>query len=65
MNIGDLGKKAQQFLDSEQGEQRSDQALDKAEQILDERTGGTHDAQIAKGREFADEHIGLRDDGPR
>jgi antitoxin protein of toxin-antitoxin system len=58
MNLGDLGKKAQEFLGTEQGEQRSDDVLEKGEQILDEKTGGTHDAQIEKGRQFADDHIG-------
>ncbi|MCU1613891.1 MAG: hypothetical protein JWO98_1431, partial [Frankiales bacterium] len=33
MDFGDLTKKAEQFLDSEKGEQRSDQALDKIEQL--------------------------------
>ena len=65
MNIGDLGDKAKQFLDSDQGEQRSDQALDKAAEIADQRTGGTHDAQIDKARDLADEHIGRSDADPR
>ena len=63
MGIGDMGKKAEQFLDSEQGEQRSDQALDKAEQFADEKSGGKFDSQIDKGRDAADEHIGQRDGG--
>jgi hypothetical protein len=58
MNIGDLGKKAQEFLDSEQGERRSDDALDKAEEFLDKRTGGKYTDQIAKGRDLADDHVG-------
>jgi hypothetical protein len=63
MNIGDMGKKAKDLLSTEQGEQRSDDALDKADQFVDEKTGGTHDAQIDKARQFADEHIG--DEGTR
>ena len=62
MDFGDMQKKAEQFLDSEQGEQRSDAALDKAEQFLDERTGGKYDDQIAKGRDLADDRIGQQDD---
>jgi MT0933-like antitoxin protein len=58
MNLGDLGKKAQEFLGTEQGEQRSDDVLEKAEKILDEKTGGKYDAQLEKGRQFADDHIG-------
>ena len=58
MNFGDLEKKAQQFLDSEEGEKQSDVALEKVAEFLDDRTGGTHAAQIEKGRKFADQHIG-------
>jgi len=58
MDIGGLGDKAKEFLDSEQGEQRSDQALDKAEQFADEKTGGKYDQQIDKARDAADDRIG-------
>ena len=63
MNFGELGKKAKDFLDTEEGEKKSDAALDKAAEFLDERTGGKHAEQIAKGRDFADEHIGPKDGG--
>jgi hypothetical protein len=63
MNFGDLGKKAEHFLDSEQGEKRSDDALERAEQFAEKRTGGKYDQQIDKGEQFADEHIGQRDGG--
>jgi hypothetical protein len=65
MNIGDLTKKAEQFLDTEKGEKLSDQALEKAAQFAEERTGGKHDAQIEKAEQFADEHVGRRDADPR
>jgi hypothetical protein len=58
MNFGELGKKAKDFLDTEDGERKSDAVLDKAADFLDERTGGKHAAQIEKGRDMADEHIG-------
>jgi hypothetical protein len=58
MDIGGLGDKAKEALNSEQGEQRSDQALDKAEQFADDRTGGTHDQQLDKARDMADERLG-------
>lgn len=61
MGIGGFGDKAKDFLDSEQGEQRSDQALDKAEQFADQKTGDKYDQQIDKGRDLADEHIGRND----
>ncbi len=62
MNFGDLEKKADQFLDSDQGEQRSDEALQRAEQFADQRTGNKYDDQIEKAEQFADDHIGRRDD---
>src|SRR5436309_10760838 len=61
MDLGGLADKAKNALDSEQGEQRSDQALDKAAQLADEKTGGKADQQIDKARDLADEHIGQQD----
>jgi hypothetical protein len=63
MDLGGLGDKAKKALDSEQGEQRSDQALDKAEQFADERTGGKFDAQTDKAGDLADQRIGQQDAG--
>jgi hypothetical protein len=62
MDVGGLGDKAKEFLDSEQGEQRSDQALDKAAEFADEKTGNKYDQQIDKGRDVADERLGQEDD---
>ena len=64
MDLGGLADKAKDALNSEQGEQRSDQALDKAEQLADERTGGRFDQQTDKARDLADERIGQQDPGP-
>ena len=61
MNFGDLQKKAEGFLDSEQGEKRSDDVLERAEKFADQRTGDKYDQQIEKGEQFADEHVGQRD----
>jgi hypothetical protein len=63
MNFGELGKKAKDFLDTEEGEKKSDAVFEKAAEFLDEKTGGKHAAQIEKGREFADEHVGTEDGG--
>jgi hypothetical protein len=63
MNFGELGKKAKDFLDTEEGEKKSDAVFEKAAEFLDEKTGGKHAAQIEKGREFADEHVGPEDGG--
>jgi hypothetical protein len=61
MDLGGLGDKAKQALDSEQGEQRSDQALDKAEEFVDDKTGGKFDAQTDKARDLGDQRIGQED----
>ena len=58
MDLGGLADKAKTALDSEQGEQRSDQVLDKAAEFADRKTGGQHDEQIEKAGDLADEHIG-------
>jgi hypothetical protein len=64
MDLGGLADRAKNALDSEQGEQRSDQALDRAEQFADEQTGGKDDQQIDKARDLTDEHIGQQDSDP-
>jgi len=53
-----MGDKAKDFLNSDKGEQVSDKGLDKAGDIADQKTGGTHDAQIDKGRDLADGKLG-------
>jgi hypothetical protein len=62
MDVGGLGDKAKDALNSEQGEQRSDQALDKAEQFADDKTGGKYDQQTDKAGGMADQRIGQPDD---
>jgi hypothetical protein len=64
MDLGGLADRAKNALDSEQGEQRSDQARDRAEQFADEQTGGKDDQQIDKARDLTDEHIGQQDPDP-
>jgi hypothetical protein len=63
MDVGGLGNKAKDALNSEQGEKRSDQALDKAEQLADDKTGGKYDEQTDKAGDIADKRIGRPDDG--
>jgi MT0933-like antitoxin protein len=63
MDVGGLADKAKNALNSEQGEQRSDQALEKAEQFADEKTGGKYDEQTDKAGDLADQHIGQQDAG--
>ncbi|MFW3171013.1 antitoxin [Geodermatophilus sp. CPCC 206100] len=63
MSLGGLGDKAKDALNSEQGEQKSDQALDKAEQLADDKTGGKFDQQSDKVGDMADQRIGQQDAG--
>jgi hypothetical protein len=63
MDLGGMADKAKKALDSEQGEERSDQALDRAAEFADERSGGKFDGQIDKGRDLADDRVGLQGDG--
>ena len=63
MDVGGLGDKAKDALGSEQGEKRSDQALDKAEQFADDKSGGKFDQQSDKVGDMADERIGQQDAG--
>jgi hypothetical protein len=63
MDIGGLGKKAKDALNSEQGEQRSDQALEKAEQFADDKAGGKYEQQTDKLGDMADQRIGQQDPG--
>jgi hypothetical protein len=53
-----LVDKAKDALNSDKGEQISDKGLDKAGQVVDQKTGGTHDAQIEKGVTLADKQLG-------
>jgi hypothetical protein len=64
MDLGGLADKAKDALNTEQGEKRSDQALDKAEQLADEKTGGKFDQQTDKAGDLADQRIGQRDAEP-
>ena len=61
MSFGDLGNKAQDALNSEKGEQVSDQGLDKAQDAASGVGGGKFDDQVQKGRDAADQRVG--DDG--
>ncbi|MHB1064693.1 MAG: antitoxin [Georgenia sp.] len=55
MGIDDLKGKAQEFLSDEE---KSDEALDKAADLLDEKTGGKHAAHIDTGRDALDKRVG-------
>ncbi len=52
-----IGDKAKDALSGDKGEQRSDDALDRASDMADEKTGGKHSDKIDKGRDAADKKI--------
>src|SRR4051794_4843898 len=58
MGIDDLKNKAGDALDSDKGEKSSDAGLDKASDAASKATGGSHDEQIDKVQESADDRIG-------
>ena len=53
-----IGDKAQDFLNSDKGEQASDSALDKGADAASSATGGTHDEEIDKAQDAADQRVG-------
>lgn len=53
-----LFDKANEFLESDKGEQASDAALKKAAEAGDSATGGGHKDAIDKARDAADQRIG-------
>jgi hypothetical protein len=57
-NVVGLMDKAKDAMNSDKGEQTSDKALDKGEQLADQKTGGGHQDQVDKGRDLADGKIG-------
>jgi hypothetical protein len=63
VDVGGLGDNAKDALNSGQGEQRSDQALDKVEQFADDKPGGKYDQQTDKVGDMADQRIGQQDPG--
>ncbi|MDN5587006.1 MAG: antitoxin [Brevibacterium sp.] len=58
MGLDDLTNKAKDAMNSEKGEEFSDQGLDKAADFANEKTGGKFEDQIDQGRDGADENLG-------
>ncbi|MGC5172485.1 antitoxin [Micromonospora sp. DT81.3] len=57
-DLGGLGDKAKEFLNSEKGEQASDAAIDKAGDAANSATGGKFDDKINAGEDAADRKVG-------
>lgn len=62
MNLNDITRKAQEFLNSEKGEEISDKVLDGGAAVANKVTGNKHADKIQSARDTADKHLG-NDDG--
>lgn len=58
MGLDDLTNKAKDALNSDKGEEISDQRLDKASDAANNVTGGKFEDQINQGRDGADDKLG-------
>ena len=63
MNLNDITRKAQEFLNSEKGEEISDKVIDGAAAAANKVTGDKHADKIQDARDAADKHIGRSTDG--
>lgn len=61
MGLGDLANQGKDALNSEHGEQISDQALEHGGDAADKVSGGKFGEQIDKGKEWADGQVGQSD----
>ena len=57
-DLGNLGDKAKDALNSDKGEQMSDAAIDKAGDAASSATGGKFDEKIDAGENAADSRVG-------
>lgn len=58
MGLDDLTNKAKDAMNSDKGEEFSDQGLDKATDFANDKTGGKFEDQINKGRDGVDGKLG-------
>jgi hypothetical protein len=58
-DFSEMADKAKDFAGSHDKE--SDEALDKAADFADDRTGGGHDSQIQSGEQKAENYLGVED----
>jgi MT0933-like antitoxin protein len=62
MGIGDFLDKAKDLAG--QHPDQVDQGIDKAGDLVDERTGGQHVSQVDKAQEAVKDHLGRPDEQP-
>ena len=58
MGFGDMVNKGKDALNSDKGEEMSDNALDKAGDIANDKTGNKFGDQIQQGHDAADSQVG-------
>ncbi|GAA1942508.1 MULTISPECIES: antitoxin [Brevibacterium] len=58
MGLDDLTNKAKDAVNSDKGEEFSDQGLDKATDFANDKTGGKFEDQINQGRDGVDGKLG-------
>ena len=58
-DFGDMANKAKDFAGDH--DKQSDEALDKAADFANERTGGDHDSQIQSGEDKVEGFLGVED----
>ena len=58
MGFDELKAKAQAAMDSAKDEKSTDDAIERAGDFLDQKTGSAHKERIDTAQEFADKHLG-------
>ena len=58
-DFGDMANKAKDFAGDH--DKQSDEALDKAADFANERTGGGHEGQIQSGEDKVEGYLGVED----
>ena len=58
-DFGDMADKAKDFVGDH--DKQSDEALDKASEFVDDKTGNKYDSQIQSGEDKAENYLGVED----
>ena len=58
-DFAEMARKAKEFAGSH--DKQSDEALDKAADFVNERTGGSHESQIQSGERKLEDYLGVED----
>ncbi|HJG80471.1 MAG TPA: antitoxin [Brevibacterium senegalense] len=61
MGLGDLAGKAQDAMNSEQGQKVAGEGLDRAADAANNATGDKYSDQVDQGKDAVSDHLGLGD----